>query len=65
MLTEETANEITVTEFQPIYEGEVIRLILHVQNVENNVGISIEEQPDLLAIDRCYIASGGGILGRT
>ena len=60
MLTEETTDEITVTEFQPIYQAEIVDLILHVQNVENSVNISIEEQPDLLDIEACYFASGGG-----
>jgi GNAT superfamily N-acetyltransferase len=59
MLTEETTDEITVTEFQPIYQAEIVDLILHVQNVENSVNISLEEQPDLLDIEGCYIASGG------
>jgi N-acetylglutamate synthase-like GNAT family acetyltransferase len=59
VLTKETADEVTVTEFEPIYQEQVIDLILHVQNVENGVNISLEEQPDLLDIDGCYSASGG------
>jgi len=42
-----------------MYQAQVIDLILHVQNVENSVNISLEEQPDLLDIDGCYRASGG------
>ena len=42
------------------YRQEVIDLILHVQNVEYGVGISIEDQPDILDITKSYINDGGG-----
>lgn len=45
MLTEETADEITVAVFHPLYQAEIVDLILHVQNVENSVKIAIDEQP--------------------
>ena len=32
------------------YREEVIKLILYVQNVEYQVGIRVEEQPDILDI---------------
>jgi len=51
---------VVVTPCQPSQTAEIIDLILHVQNVESNVGISIEDQPDLLDIERNYIANGGG-----
>ncbi|CAM4004178.1 GNAT family N-acetyltransferase [Saccharibacillus endophyticus] len=41
------------------YKEEVVNLILHVQNVEYAVGISAEEQPDILDIQSAYIKSGG------
>lgn len=41
------------------YKEEVIKLILYVQNVENSVGISEEEQPDILDIQSNYINDGG------
>lgn len=41
------------------YRQEVIDLILYVQNVEYDVGITIEEQPDILNIKRNYIDNGG------
>ncbi|MCR8866645.1 GNAT family N-acetyltransferase [Priestia megaterium] len=41
------------------YKEEVIKLILYVQNVEAGVGISIEEQPDILDIQSNYINEGG------
>lgn len=41
------------------YKKEVIDLILYVQNVEYEVGITIEEQPDILDIKKNYIDNGG------
>ncbi|WP_426448328.1 GNAT family N-acetyltransferase [Paenibacillus sp. S-38] len=41
------------------YKEEVINLILHIQNVEYGVGISVEEQPDILDIQSNYINDGG------
>jgi N-acetylglutamate synthase-like GNAT family acetyltransferase len=41
------------------YKEEVIKLILNVQNVEYGVGISVEEQPDILDIQSNYIKDGG------
>lgn len=60
MYTGETSDEIEVIGFQPIYQREMIDLILHIQNVEHEVGISLEEQRDLLDIEGCYTTSGGG-----
>ena len=37
------------------YKEEVIKLILYVQNVEAGVGISIEEQPDILDINQIIL----------
>lgn len=36
------------------YKQEVIDLILYVQNIEYGVGITIEDQPDILDIKRNY-----------
>lgn len=41
------------------YDNEIISLILGIQNDENNLGLSLGEQPDLLDIKRCYRLSGG------
>ena len=41
------------------FKQEVIDLILHVQNVEYGINLSIKEQPDILDIDNNYINSGG------
>lgn len=48
-----------ITVYDDRYKEEVIHLILHVQNVEHDVGISVEEQPDILDIQSNYINDGG------
>lgn len=45
--------------YEDRYKKEVIDLILHVQNAEYDVGISTEEQPDILDIQSSYINNGG------
>lgn len=41
------------------FDDEIITLILSIQNDEAKIGLSIQEQPDLLDIHRCYQQSGG------
>ena len=41
------------------YNNEIISLILSIQNNEAKIGLSLEEQPDLLDISRSYQQSGG------
>lgn len=41
------------------YRQEVIDLILYVQNIEASVGISIDDQPDILDIKINYLDNGG------
>lgn len=48
-----------ITAYSDRYRDEVIDLILHVQNVEYEVGIGVEDQPDILDIRANYIESGG------
>ncbi|SDC53755.1 Acetyltransferase (GNAT) domain-containing protein [Paenibacillus sp. CF095] len=48
-----------ITVYDDRYKEEVIKLILHVQNVEYEVGISVKEQPDILDIHSNYINDGG------
>lgn len=48
-----------ITTYDDKYKEEVIKLILYVQNVEYEVGISIEEQPDILDIQSNYIKDNG------
>ena len=48
-----------ITVYDDRYKEEVIKLILYVQNVEYDVGIGVEEQPDILDIQSNYINDGG------
>ncbi|KWX69871.1 GNAT family N-acetyltransferase [Paenibacillus jilunlii] len=48
-----------ITVYDDSYKEEVIKLIMHVQNVEYEVGISVKEQPDILDIHSNYINDGG------
>lgn len=41
------------------YDNEIISLILDIQNREAMIHLSLEEQPDLLDIRRCYQQDGG------
>jgi len=41
------------------YKQQIIDLILHIQNDEAGIGLSIEEQPDLLDIPNYYQKCGG------
>jgi GNAT superfamily N-acetyltransferase len=49
-----------VTAYESSHHEEAVGLILHVQNVESKVGISLEDQPDLLDIEGSYLTTGGG-----
>lgn len=40
-----------------------INLILPIQQIEFNVAVTLEDQPDLLDIERSYLADGGGFWG--
>lgn len=51
---------ISVTPFREELKAQVIELILHIQNVEAGVGISAEEQPDILSIQSSYLDQDGG-----
>ena len=48
-----------ITTYNDKYKEEVIKLILYVQNIEYEVGISVKEQPDILDIQLNYINEGG------
>lgn len=41
------------------YHEETVALILNIQNNEAKIGLSLEEQPDLLHIDASYREKGG------
>lgn len=48
-----------VISYDEKYKNQVIDLILHIQNIEYFVGLSIEDQPDLLDIKKSYFDDGG------
>lgn len=48
-----------ITVYDDRYKEDVIKLILYIQNVEYEVGIGVEEQPDILDIQSNYINDGG------
>lgn len=50
---------MTIVRYEDRHRDEVIDLVLHVQNAEYGVGISIDEQPDILDITTHYIEPGG------
>jgi len=45
--------------YQEKYKQQIIDLILHIQNDEAKINLSLEEQPDLLDIPACYEKEGG------
>lgn len=45
--------------YQEKYRQEIIDLILHIQNDEAKISLSLEEQPDLLDIPTYYEKNGG------
>ncbi len=45
--------------YTPKYKNEIISLILNIQNNESKINLSLEEQPDLLDLSKCYQQNGG------
>lgn len=45
--------------YQEKYKQQIIDLILHIQNNEAGISLSLDEQPDLMDIDSYYQKSGG------
>ena len=45
------------------YVNQVKDLVLNIQKNEFNISISIEDQPDLLAIEEFYFSNGGNFFG--
>ncbi|KFC21524.1 GNAT family N-acetyltransferase [Epilithonimonas lactis] len=54
---------LTIIELDDSYIQQVTDLILNIQQNEFNISISIEDQPDLLAIEDFYFAKGGNFFG--
>ena len=48
-----------ITTYQEKYKQQIIDLILHIQNQEAKINLTLEEQPDLLNIHDSYLQSGG------
>jgi len=48
-----------IIKYQEKYKDQIIDLILHIQNEEAKINLSIEEQPDLLNITEFYEKDGG------
>ena len=49
-----------IIKYQDKYKKQVTDLILHIQNDEAKINLSIQEQPDLLDINSYYEKNGGG-----
>ncbi len=50
---------IEIEQFTAIDRDEIIALVLHCQNNESHLNLTIDDQPDLLDIQRNYIDGGG------
>ncbi|MCM1254251.1 MAG: GNAT family N-acetyltransferase [Clostridium sp.] len=50
---------MVITGYEEIYKKEVIQLILHIQNNEAGINLSLQEQPDLYDIQTSYMKDGG------
>lgn len=49
-----------IIEYKDEYKDEAIKLILHIQNDEARINLSLDEQPDLKDITGYYNHNGGG-----
>ncbi len=50
---------VTIEEYSNRYDEQIISLILHIQNREAKINLSLDEQPDLKNIGANYQANGG------
>lgn len=48
-----------IVRYNDVYKEEIIRLILHIQNEEAGINLSLQEQPDLDDIETIYLQNGG------
>ena len=48
-----------VVSFTASHQQEAVNLILNIQNVEAGLDISLDDQPDLVDIERSYLSAGG------
>ncbi|MBF2707987.1 GNAT family N-acetyltransferase [Flavobacterium soyangense] len=56
-------NIITIEELNNSHSESILGLILPIQQIEFNVAVTLEGQPDLLDIEKYYIKEGGGFWG--
>ena len=49
-----------IISYEERYKNQVISLILHIQNEENDLKLSIDEQPELKDIGKAFLFNGGG-----
>jgi len=50
---------MNIIPYEAIYKQQIIDMILHTQNTEMKVNLTVADQPDLLDIPGAYIAGGG------
>ena len=50
---------LNIETYRGKFDEEIISLILSIQNEEAKIGLSLQEQPDLLDIHRSYQQPGG------
>ncbi|MHA4807060.1 GNAT family N-acetyltransferase [Flavitalea flava] len=58
-----TERSISIEPIGNKYGKEIVDIILPIQQLEFNVPITLEDQPDLLDIEKNYQGSGGGFWG--
>jgi N-acetylglutamate synthase-like GNAT family acetyltransferase len=51
---------ISIVPYREEFDTQIVGLILHIQNVEAKVGISAQDQPDILSIRHSYCDGHGG-----
>lgn len=51
---------IEILPYRDQFHTQIVELILHIQNVEAKIGISAQDQPDILSIERSYLDGHGG-----
>lgn len=52
--------KMKIIPYEKHYKNQVIALILYLQNFDNKVDLSLEEQPDMNDIETYYLKNGGG-----
>lgn len=55
--------QVVIEQIKNEYSAAVIDIILPIQQIEFNVAITLEDQPDLLDIESNYYQTGGGFWG--